>query len=279
MPMFSESDPIVILSYARTPMGGMQGVLADVPATELGATAVKAAVERAGVDGEAIERIYMGCVLPAGLGQAPARQAALKAGLPKSVQATTVTKVCGSGMQTVIMGSEALAVGSVDLIVAGGMESMTNAPYLLKKHRSGARIGHDTAYDHMFLDGLEDAYEEGRAMGTFAQATADEYQLTRAEMDEYAIASLTRANDAIQSGAFVDEVVPVVVKTRKGEVTVDTDEQPGKGNPAKIPELRAAFARDGTITAATSSSISDGAAALVLTRESVAQAQGKAPVA
>jgi len=277
--MFSESDPIVILSYARTPMGGMQGVLADVPATELGATAVKAAVERAGVDGEAIERIYMGCVLPAGLGQAPARQAALKAGLPKSVQATTVNKVCGSGMQTVIMGSEALAVGSVDLIVAGGMESMTNAPYLLKKHRSGARIGHDTAYDHMFLDGLEDAYEEGRAMGTFAQATADEYQLTRAEMDEYAIASLTRANDAIKSGAFADEIVPVVVKTRKGEVTVDTDEQPGKGNPAKIPELRPAFARDGTITAATSSSISDGAAALVLTRESVAQAQGKAPVA
>jgi len=277
--MFSESDPIVILSYARTPMGGMQGVLADVPATELGATAVKAAVERAGVDGEAIERIYMGCVLPAGLGQAPARQAALKAGLPKSVQATTVNKVCGSGMQTVIMGSEALAVGSVDLIVAGGMESMTNAPYLLKKHRSGARIGHDTAYDHMFLDGLEDAYEEGRAMGTFAQATADEYQLTRTEMDEYAIASLTRANDAIKSGAFADEIVPVVVKTRKGEVTVDTDEQPGKGNPAKIPELRPAFARDGTITAATSSSISDGAAALVLTRESVAQAQGKAPVA
>jgi len=277
--MFSESDPIVILSYARTPMGGMQGVLADVPATELGATAVKAAVERAGVDGEAIERIYMGCVLPAGLGQAPARQAALKAGLPKSVQATTVNKVCGSGMQTVIMGSEALAVGSVDLIVAGGMESMTNAPYLLKKHRSGARIGHDTAYDHMFLDGLEDAYEEGRAMGTFAQATADEYQLTRAEMDEYAIASLTRANDAIKSGAFADEIVPVVVKTRKGQVTVDTDEQPGKGNPAKIPELRPAFARDGTITAATSSSISDGAAALVLTRESVAQAQGKAPVA
>ncbi len=279
MPIFNESDPIVILSYARTPMGGMQGALADVPATELGATAVRAAVERAGVEGEAIERIYMGCVLPAGLGQAPARQAALKAGLPKSVQATTVNKVCGSGMQTVIMGSEALAVGAVDLIVAGGMESMTNAPYLLKKHRSGARIGHDTAYDHMFLDGLEDAYEEGRAMGTFAQATADEYQLTRAEMDEYAIASLTRANDAIQSGAFVDEVVPVVVKTRKGEVTVDTDEQPGKGNPAKIPELRAAFAKDGTITAATSSSISDGAAALVLARESVAKAQGKAPVA
>ena len=279
MATFSESDPIVILSYARTPMGGMQGALADVSATDLGATAVKAAVERAGVSGDEIDRIYMGCVLPAGLGQAPARQAALKAGLPKSVQATTVNKVCGSGMQTIIMGSEALAAGAVDWVVAGGMESMTNAPYLLKKHRSGARIGHDTAYDHMFLDGLEDAYEAGKAMGAFAQCTADEYQLTRAEMDEYSIESLTRANSAIQGGAFAAEVVPVTVKTRKGEITVDTDEQPGKGNPAKIPELKAAFAKDGTITAATSSSISDGAAALVLTRESIAAAQGKQPVA
>jgi acetyl-CoA C-acetyltransferase len=182
-------------------------------------------------------------------------------------------------MQTVIMGSEALAAGSVDWVVAGGMESMTNAPYLLKKHRSGARIGHDTAYDHMFLDGLEDAYEAGKAMGAFAQCTADEYQLTRAEMDAYSIESLARANSAIQGGAFADEVVPVTVKTRKGEVTVDTDEQPGKGNPAKIPELKAAFAKDGTITAATSSSISDGAAAVVLTRESLAKAQGKQPVA
>ena len=279
MPAFNDSDPIVILSYARTPMGGMQGSLSDVSATDLGATAVKAAVERAGVSGESIDRIYMGCVLPAGLGQAPARQAALKAGLPKSVEATTVNKVCGSGMQTVIMGSEALAAGSVDWVVAGGMESMTNAPYLLKKHRSGARIGHDTAYDHMFLDGLEDAYEEGKAMGAFAQCTADEYQLTRQDMDAYSIESLSRANNAIQGGAFADEVVPVTVKTRKGEVTVDTDEQPGKGNPAKIPELRAAFAKEGTITAATSSSISDGAAAVVLTRESVAKAEGKQPVA
>jgi len=279
MATFSESDPIVILSYARTPMGGMQGSLSDVSATDLGATAVKAAVERAGVSGEEIDRIYMGCVLPAGLGQAPARQAALKAGLPKSVEATTVNKVCGSGMQTVIMGSEALAAGSVDFVVAGGMESMTNAPYLLKKHRSGARIGHDTAYDHMFLDGLEDAYEAGKAMGSFAQCTADEYQLTRQDMDEYSIESLARANSAIQGGAFADEVVPVTVKTRKGDVTVDTDEQPGKGNPAKIPELRAAFAKEGTITAATSSSISDGAAAVVLTRESLASAQGKQPVA
>jgi acetyl-CoA C-acetyltransferase len=279
MAIFSESDPIVILSYARTPMGGMQGALSDVSATDLGATAVKAAVERAGVSGDEIDRIYMGCVLPAGLGQAPARQAALKAGLPKSVEATTVNKVCGSGMQTVIMGSEALAAGSVDWVVAGGMESMTNAPYLLKKHRSGARIGHDTAYDHMFLDGLEDAYEAGKAMGAFAQCTADEYQLTRQDMDEYSIESLARANKAITGGAFADEVVPVTVKTRKGEVTVDTDEQPGKGNPAKIPELRAAFAKEGTITAATSSSISDGAAAVVLTRESIAKAQGKQPIA
>lgn len=279
MPHFNENDPIVIVSFARTPMGGMQGVFSDVSATDLGATAVKAAVERAGADGGDIDRIYMGCVLPAGLGQAPARQAALKAGLPKSVQATTVNKVCGSGMQTVIMGSEALAVGSADMLVAGGMESMTNAPYLLKKHRSGARIGHDTTYDHMFLDGLEDAYEEGRAMGTFAQDTANSYQLTREAQDDYAIESLSRAQKAIESGAFAAELTPVTFQTRKGEVTVDTDEQPGKGRPDKIPALRPAFAKDGTITAATSSSISDGAAAMVLTRQSVADAKGLKPVA
>jgi acetyl-CoA C-acetyltransferase len=279
MPSFSQADPIVILSSARTPMGAMQGALAGASATDLGATAVGAAVERAGIAGEAIDRVYMGCVLPAGRGQAPARQAAIKAGLPKSVEATTVNKVCGSGMQTVIMGAEALAAGTVDLVVAGGMESMTNAPYLLKKHRSGARIGHDTAYDHMFLDGLEDAYEEGKAMGAFAQCTADAYQLTREEMDAYSIESLARANRAIASGAFAAEIVPVTVKTRKGDLVVDTDEQPGKGNPEKIPQLRAAFAKDGTITAASSSSISDGAAALVITRESVAKAQGKAPLA
>ena len=272
-------DPVVILSYARTPMGAMQGALADVVATDLGAIAVKAAVERAGVDGAAIERIYMGCVLPAGLGQAPARQAAIKAGLPKSVQATTVNKVCGSGMQTVIMGSEALAAGSVDYVIAGGMESMTNAPYLLKKHRSGARIGHDTAYDHMFLDGLEDAYEAGRAMGTFAQDTADEYKLTREGQDGYALESLRRAQSAIADGAFKAEIVPVTVTTRKGDVIVDTDEQPGKGMPDKIPTLKPAFAKDGTITAATSSSISDGAAALVLSRQSVADANGQKPIA
>ncbi len=273
------ADPVVILSYARTPMGGMQGALADVSATDLGATAVKAAVERAGVEGAMIERIYMGCVLPAGLGQAPARQAAIKAGLPKSVQATTVNKVCGSGMQTVILGSEALAAESVDYVIAGGMESMTNAPYLLKKHRSGARIGHDTAYDHMFLDGLEDAYEAGRAMGTFAQDTANDYQLTREAQDAYAIESLRRAQKAIADGAFKQEIVAVTVATRKGDVIVDTDEQPGKGMPDKIPTLKAAFAKDGTITAATSSSISDGAAALVLTRQSVADANGQNAIA
>ncbi|RDV03027.1 acetyl-CoA C-acyltransferase [Sphingorhabdus pulchriflava] len=275
----SSTDPVVILSYARTPMGGMQGVFSDVAATDLGATAVKAAVERAGVSGDDIERIYMGCVLPAGLGQAPARQAALKAGLPKSVQATTVNKVCGSGMQTVIMGAEAIAAGSVDYVIAGGMESMTNAPYILKKHRSGARIGHDTAYDHMFLDGLEDAYEPGRAMGTFAQETANEYQLTREDQDNYSIESLRRAQEAISSGAFVSEIVPVKVVSRAGETVVDTDEQPGKGRPDKIPTLKPAFAKDGTITAATSSSISDGAAALVLSRASTAAAKGQTPVA
>jgi acetyl-CoA C-acetyltransferase len=279
MAQFSASDPVVILSYARTPMGGMQGELSEVPATDLGAIAVKGAVERSGVAGEQIERIYMGCVLSAGLGQAPARQAALKAGLPRSVEATTLNKMCGSGMQALIMGAEALASGSIDMVVAGGMESMTNAPYLLKKHRSGARIGHDTAYDHMFLDGLEDAYEPGRAMGSFAQETANEYQLTREAQDQFAIASLARSQDATTSGKFAREIVPVTIKTRSGEVTVSEDEQPKKGRPDKIPSLKPAFAKDGTITAANSSSISDGAAALVVTRQSVADAQGKTPVA
>ena len=273
------ADTSVILSYARTPMGAMQGALAGAEATDLGATAVKAAVERAGVEGADIDRIYMGCVLPAGLGQAPARQAALKAGLPKSVQATTVNKVCGSGMQTVIQADEAIRAGNADVIVAGGMESMTNAPYLLKKHRGGARIGHDTAYDHMFLDGLEDAYDKGRAMGTFAQDTANDYQLTREDMDSYAIESLARAQRAIAEGDFADEVVPVTISDRKGDVAVDTDEAPGRGRPDKIPTLRPAFAKDGTITAATSSSISDGAAAVVVTSAAKAQALGQSPVA
>jgi acetyl-CoA C-acetyltransferase len=221
MAHFSAADPVVILSYARTPMGSMQGSLADVSATQLGAVAVRGAVERAGIAPEKVERLYMGCVLPAGLGQAPARQAGIHAGLPASVQATTVGKVCGSGMQAMIMGAEALASGSVDMVVAGGMESMTNAPYLLKKHRSGARIGHDTAYDHMFLDGLEDAYEPGRAMGTFAQDTANEYQLTREQQDAYAIESLRRAQSAIAEGAFVAEIVPVTVKSRTGDTVVE----------------------------------------------------------
>ncbi|MDM8012189.1 MAG: acetyl-CoA C-acyltransferase [Parasphingorhabdus sp.] len=275
----SSSDPIVILSYARTPMGGMQGALGEVSASHLGAVAVKAAVERAGVDGADVERIYMGNVLSAGQGQAPARQAAIYAGLPQSVEATTVNKMCGSGMQAAIMGAEALASGSIDMIVAGGMESMTNAPYLLPKMRSGARLGHTEAKDHMFLDGLEDAYEPGRAMGSFAEETVGEYQLTREAQDEYSIESLARAKAAVEGDAFDDEVVAVEVKTRKGDVTVDKDEQPLKGNPDKIPQLRPAFAQDGTITAANASSISDGAAAMVLTRASVAEAKGLKPVA
>src|SRR6218665_2013402 len=278
MGQISASDPIVVLAYAGTPMGGLAGVFADVAATDLGATAVKAAVERAGIAGQDVERLYMGCVLPAGLGQAPARQVALKSGLPQSVEATTVNKVCGSGMQTVIMGAEALASGSIDLVVAGGMESMTNAPYVTKKHRGGARAGHDTLYDHMFLDGLEDAYE-GVSMGSFAQTVADEYQLTREDQDAFTIESLRRSQEAIATGAFASEIVPVTVKSRAGEVVIDTDEQPGKGRPDKIPTLKPAFAKDGTITAASSSSISDGAAAVVLTRESVAAAKGLSPVA
>ncbi len=273
------TDPVVIVSYARTPMGSMQGALADVTATELGATAVGAAVERAGLKGEAIERIYMGCVLPAGLGQAPARQAAIRAGLPQHIEATTVNKMCGSGMQAAIMASDALVAGSADLIIAGGLESMTNAPYLSLKHRNGARIGHDRLFDHMFLDGLEDAYEPGRAMGTYAEEIATEYQFTREAQDDYAIASLTRAQQAQTSGAFDREIVPVEVKTRKGVVTVALDEQPAKGDPAKIPTLKPAFAKDGTVTAANASSISDGAAALVMTRASVAERLGLTPVA
>ena len=268
------ADPIVIASYARTPMGGFQGVLSPVKATALGAAAVKAAVERAGVAPDRVEQIVMGCVLPAGLGQAPARQAALGAGLPKAVEATTVNKMCGSGMQAAILAHDALAAGSADVIVAGGMESMSNAPYLRAKHRSGARIGHDTAFDHMYLDGLEDAYEPGRLMGSFAEETARAYQFTREAMDEYAITSLARARKATESGAFAREIVAVEVTSRKGVETVSVDEQPLKADPAKIPTLKPAFAKDGTITAANASSISDGAAALVLTRASTAEKLG-----
>lgn len=263
-------DPVVIVGYARTPMGGFQGALSSLKATELGAIAVRSAVERAGVSPEGIERIYMGCVLSAGLGQAPARQAALGAGLPNSVSATTVNKMCGSGMQAAIMAQEALAAGSVDVVVAGGMESMTNAPYVLLKHRSGARIGHDRIFDTMMLDGLEDAYEPGKVMGVFAEDAVREYQFTREEQDEFAVRSLDRANEAIASGAFAREIAPIAVKGRGGETIVDTDEQPAKAQRGKIPLLRPAFVPDGTITAANASSISDGAAALVMTRRSVA---------
>jgi acetyl-CoA C-acetyltransferase len=278
-PDTAAADPVVILSFARTPMGSFQGALAGASATELGATAVKAAVERAGVAPDRVDKVFMGCVLPAGLGQAPARQAAIGAGLPTSVEATTVNKVCGSGMQATIFAHDMLAARSADLIVAGGMESMSNAPYLMKKHRAGARIGHDSIYDHMMLDGLEDAYDAGRAMGTFAEETATEYQFTREEQDDYAVESLARALAAQKSGAFDAEIVGVTVKGRKGDTLVSHDEQPARGDPGKIRMLKAAFAKEGTITAASSSSISDGAAALVLTRESVAAAQGLAPVA
>ena len=273
------ADPVVILSYARTPMGSFQGSLSGATAIDLGAAAVKGAVDRAGVSAADVQRIYMGNVLSAGLGQAPARQAAIGAGLGTHVEATTVNKMCGSGMQAAMLAADALVAGSSDLVVAGGMESMTGAPYLSKKHRSGARIGHDTVYDHMMLDGLEDAYEPGRAMGTFAEDISREYQFTRAAMDDYAIESLTRAQRAQKDGSFDREIVPVEVKGRKGTETVSADEQPAKGDVAKIPTLRAAFAKDGAITAANSSSISDGAAALVLTRLSVAEKLGIKPVA
>jgi acetyl-CoA C-acetyltransferase len=268
------SDPVIIASYARTPMGGFQGALSPLSAPELGAAAVKAAVARAGVPGEDVERIYMGCVLPAAQGQAPARQAALGAGLPLSVEATTVNKMCGSGMQAAIMAAEAIAAGSIDIAIAGGMESMTNAPYALPKHRGGARIGHDRVIDTMMMDGLEDAYERGKPMGAFAEDTVRDYQFTRAEQEAYAIESLARANAAITGGGFADEVVAVSVPGRGGDVLVAEDEQPGKARPEKIPSLKPAFAKDGTITAATSASISDGAAALVLARESVAKEKG-----
>ena len=268
------TDPIVIASYARTPMGGMQGALASIPATKLGSIAIAAAVERAGVAPDAIDQVIMGCVLPGALGQAPARQASIGAGLPLSTGATTINKVCGSGMKATMMAAEAIIAGTSDVVVAGGMESMTNAPYMLTKHRSGARLGHDAIKDSMFLDGLEDAYEPGRAMGSFAEETCREYQFTREQQDDYALRSLTRAKDAIASGAFSKEITPVEVTTRSGTSLIEVDEQPGNAKPDTIPTLKPAFAKDGTITAANASSISDGAAALVVTKESVAKAQG-----
>jgi acetyl-CoA C-acetyltransferase len=271
-------DNVVIASYARTPMGAFQGAFEGVAATELGSVAVKAAVQRASIASDAIERIYMGCVLPAGLGQAPARQAAVAAGLPLSVEATTVNKMCGSGMQAVIMAAEAIGAGAIDIAVAGGMESMTGAPYLLGKHRAGARIGHDRVIDSMMMDGLEDAYAPGKPMGAFAEEAARSYQFSRAEQETYAIESLTRARSAMANGAFAAELAPVTVKGRGAATIVVEDEQPGKAKLEKIPSLKPAFAPDGTITAATSASISDGGAALVLARESRAREIG-CPVA
>ena len=272
-------DPIVIVSYARTPIGSFQGAFASLKATDLGAAAVKAAVQRSGVDPSLVESVIMGCVLPAGLGQAPARQAAFGAGLPLGVEATTVNKMCGSGMQAAIMAHDALMAGSNDIIIAGGMESMTNAPYALPKHRGGARIGHDRIIDTMMLDGLEDAYAPGKPMGAFAENAVRDYQITRAEQDDYAIRSLSRANAAIASGAFAREIAPVAIAGRGGATLVDTDEQPGKARPEKIRALQPVFLKDGTITAANASSISDGAAALVLTRASVAARLGLKAVA
>ena len=254
---------IVIVAAKRTPMGGFQGALSTVASPKLAATAIKGLMQQSGLAGEQVDEVLMGCVLPAGLGQAPARQATLGAELPLSVGATTVNKVCGSGMKTVMLAHDLIKAGSANVVVAGGMESMSQAPYLLDKARGGMRMGHGKVLDHMFLDGLEDAYTGG-AMGTFAQNTADDFNLTREQMDSFALSSLEKANNAINSGAFSDEITPVTVANRRGDIVVDTDEQPGNARPDKIPTLRPAFAKDGTITAANSSSISDGAAALML---------------
>ena len=269
------SDPIVIAAAIRTPMGGFQGALAGVTAPQLGAQAIAGALARARIAGEAVDEALMGNVLPAGLGQAPARQAALGAGLPQSVPCTTISKVCGSGMKAVMLAHDLIAAGSARIVVAGGMESMSNAPYLLDRARAGYRLGHGRVLDHMFLDGLEDAYDKGRLMGTFAEDTARRFAFTRQMQDDYALASLDRAKAAIASGAFVDEIVPVSV----GGVEVSVDEQPGKARPDKIPQLKPAFHPQGTVTAANSSSISDGAAALVLMRLSDAERRDVTPLA
>ncbi len=273
------NEAIVIVGMARTAMGGFQGVFAGQSASDLGAVAIRAAVERAGVTPEAVEEVIMGCVLPAGQGQAPARQAAIKGGLPLSAGATTINKMCGSGMKALMLANDLLKAGAAKVMVAGGMESMSNAPYVMPKVRTGLRLGHGEIKDHMFLDGLEDAYDKGQLMGVFAEACAEKYGFSRAAQDEYAIASLTRAQQAITSGAFAGEITPVTVASRKGEEVVLQDEQPLKANLDKIPTLKPAFKRDGTVTPANASSISDGAAALVLMRESDAVAQGLQPLA
>lgn len=268
--MAATQDPIVIVNAARTPMGGFQGDLSNVTAPQLGSASIKAALERAGVAPDDIEEVVMGCVLPAGLGQAPARQASLGAGIPNSTGCTTINKMCGSGMKAVMFAHDILQANSVTTAVAGGLESMTNSPYLLPKVRDGLRMGHGTVQDHMFLDGLEDAYDKGKLMGHFAEETAKRYQFTREAQDEFAVTSLKRARKAIENGIFDTEVTPVTVKNRKAETIVTHDEQPPKANLEKIPQLRPAFTKDGTVTAANSSSISDGAAALVLMKESEA---------
>ena len=273
------SENIVITGAARTPMGGFQGVLSPATAPELGAAAIAAAVERSQISGDAIDEVIMGCVLPAGLGQAPARQASLGAGLPLATGCTTINKMCGSGMKATMIAHDLLLAGTNRVMVAGGLENMSNSPYLLPKARAGLRMGHSKVMDHMFLDGLEDAYDKGCLMGTFADNTADKYSFTREQQDEFAITSLKRAQAAIESGAFKQEITPVIIKTRNGEVSIDTDELPSNVNLDKISTLRPAFRTDGTVTAANSSSISDGAAALVLMREDEAEKRAIKPLA
>jgi acetyl-CoA C-acetyltransferase len=272
-------DPIVIVSAARTPLGGFQGDLKDATAPELGATAIRAAIERAGIAPGAVQEVLFGCVLPAGVGQAPARQAALGAGLPLSAAATTINKVCGSGMKAVMLAHDLILAGSAEIAVAGGMESMSNAPYLLDRARAGYRLGHQRALDHIFLDGLEDAYDKGRLMGAFAEKCAQSYAFTRQAQDTFAVTSLTRAQHSIADGSFAAEIAPVAVRSGKIEREVGTDEQPLKAKIDKIPMLKPAFQADGTVTAANSSSISDGAAALVLIRRSQAESRGLKPFA
>ena len=273
------SDPIVILGAARTPMGGMMGDFSTEPGYALGAVAIGAAVERAGIDPNAVDEVVMGNVLMAGQGQAPARQASLGAGISRGAGCTTINKMCGSGMKAVMFAHDLLVAGSNDVMVAGGMESMTNAPHLLPAGRAGIRLGQGVIYDHMMKDGLEDAYKPGTAMGVFAEMCADKYAFTREAQDAFAIESLRRAQKATEDGSFKAEIAPVTVASRKGEVIIDTDEQPAKGRPDKIPALRPVFKKDGTVTAANASSISDGAAALVLSRESTAKEKGLKPLA
>ena len=272
-------DPIVIVGMARTPMGSFQGTLAACSAAELGAVAVSGALERAGIAAGDVDEVVMGCVLQAGQGQAPARQASIGAGIPNSTGATTVNKMCGSGMRATMFGHDMLAAGTADVVVSGGLESMTNAPYLLPKARGGLRMGHGEVKDHMFLDGLEDAYDKGKLMGVFAENTAEKYQFSREDQDQFAIRSLDRGKTANEDGSFAAEMVPVTVKTRKNEMVVERDEQPFSADTSKIPNLRPAFKKDGTVTAANSSSISDGASALVMMRCSEAEKRGLTPLA